>query len=276
MKKIILIAIFLCVAAAAFAAESFPSYTGYVNDFSGILSPAEKSQIESLCSGLKKETGAELAVVTVKTTDPLDVKTYAVKLFEKWKIGQKGKDNGVLVLLSMGQRRVEVEVGYGLEGILPDGRVGEILDNDVIPSFKQNKYGEGLYNGCVSIAKYIRMDFHGEKIPVTTNNADNLKLNLSPLAIIIAIIVFIIVIIFSIIGGFAGHMIGALIGMVIGYIIAGVVGAFIGFAIGMGGWGSIGMFGGGFGGGGFGGGGGGGFGGFGGGSSGGGGSGRSF
>lgn len=281
MKKVYLL-IVLCLLAASvvFAAEvPFPAYSGFVNDFANILSAQEKNQIESLCQGLKKQTGAELAVVTIKTADPLDVKSYAVKLFEKWKIGERGKDNGILVLLSIQQRRIEVEVGYGLEGILPDGRVGAILDKDVIPLFKQGKFGEGLYNGSVSLAKYVQADFSGEKASPDKDDWENMMQGeFSPTTFIFIIIVIIASMILSFLRvGFAGKIIGALIGALIGYIIAGIFGAIIGFVFALGGWRTVGWGGGwkgGFGGGSFRGGGG--FGGFGGGSSGGGGSGRSF
>ncbi|MCL4424921.1 MAG: TPM domain-containing protein, partial [Firmicutes bacterium] len=141
-----------------------PGYKGYINDFAGLLSTQERAQMENLVRQVEAKTSAELAVAIVKTTQPLDPKMYAVKLLEKWGVGKKGKDNGVLFLLALDERRIEVEVGYGLEGILPDGKVGEILDRHVIPYFKSQQYGRGLYEGLLAVAKVIDPQFQpGEK-----------------------------------------------------------------------------------------------------------------
>src|SRR3989338_2967538 len=143
-------------AGVATAAEpAYPSYTGFVNDFAGVIDTATRDKLKGLCKTLEEKTSAELAIATVKTVAPLDSKTYAVKLFEKWQIGKKGKDNGLLVLLAMEERRVEIEVGYGLEGVINDAKAGEILDKYVVPFFKQGKFGDGLYNGAEALAGQI-------------------------------------------------------------------------------------------------------------------------
>ncbi|MBI5078906.1 TPM domain-containing protein, partial [Candidatus Saganbacteria bacterium] len=107
----------------------FPPYGGFVNDFAGVLDPAMIKKMGELSYVLEQETSAELVVVTIKTTAPLDPKEYAVKLFKEWKIGKAGKDNGILILLSTDEQRVEIEVGYGLEGTVNDAKAGEIIDN---------------------------------------------------------------------------------------------------------------------------------------------------
>lgn len=142
---------------------NLPAYSGFVNDFPGILAPEEKAWLESFVREVEAKTSAELAVAIVQTTQPLDPKMYAVKLFEKWKIGKKGKDNGILFLVALDERRVEVEVGYGLEGILPDSKVGEILDQHVVPFFKARRYGRGLYEGLLAVAKTIDPQFVSSK-----------------------------------------------------------------------------------------------------------------
>jgi len=136
----------LALALPAFAATTpaLPEPKGWVNDFAGILKADEVSKLDSIIQSLEKVTTAEIAVVTVKNTQPLDPKSYVVALMEKWKVGKKDKDNGLILLVSVDDRRVEVEVGYGLEGTLPDSVVLRIIDNDLIPQFKQNKYGDGI------------------------------------------------------------------------------------------------------------------------------------
>ena len=135
---------------------NFPEYQGFVNDYAGLLSPAVKTQLDAKLSQLEKDTTAEVAVVTVKSLEGDDVDDYAVRLFEKWKIGKKDKNNGVLFLVALDERKMRIEVGYGLEPVITDGRAGRIRDDDVTPKFKQNDYDGGITDGVASIEKYIR------------------------------------------------------------------------------------------------------------------------
>jgi len=131
---------------------------GRVSDFAGVMEPDAIRQLEATLNGLKQATGAEVAVVTVPSVPDGDVKSFAIELFQAWGIGQTGKDNGVLLLASIQDRRVEIEVGYGIEGILPDAKTGRILDQFVIPAFKEGAYGAGLLGGGLAIAQLIAQD----------------------------------------------------------------------------------------------------------------------
>lgn len=128
---------------------------GWVSDMAGVLTPAETQQIAALLTALEAETGVEAAVVAIRRTDGRAVKDFATELFNRWGIGKTGQDNGLLILLSLGDRRIEVETGYGIEGILPDGRVGEILDRHVIPRFREGDYGAGLLAGVTEISRIL-------------------------------------------------------------------------------------------------------------------------
>ncbi len=276
MKKIL--NSFLLIAALAtisYCAEiQFPAYTGYVNDFAKVIDQANSSKLDVLADKLKENTGAELAVVTVKSTYPLDSKSYATQLFEKWGIGKKEKDNGLLILLvkSKKERRVEVEVGYGLEGVITDGFAGEVLDKYALSEFKDGNYGRGLY--MASLAFYDRIMKEYSNKPQSKLE----QINLNIYSVLLALSVIILIGIIAFLGStLTGALVSGLIGAVVGFFVAGVAGILFGFVIGAlfstgGYYGGFGGWGGGFGG--FGGGGG--FGGFGGGRSGGGGSGRSF
>jgi len=141
------------VFATGSAGAKLPEPVGYVNDFARILSPAEESEISDLISSIVASTRVEVAVVTVDSTgDPFD---YATRLYEKWKIGSKTTDEGLLVLLSLDPRQVVVETGYGLEGVLPDGRVGEILDRYVVPDLRRGNYGRALYMGVAEAGRIV-------------------------------------------------------------------------------------------------------------------------
>jgi uncharacterized protein len=139
---------------AAIGAESLASIPNprtrdgtWVTDMPGMLRPETIARVNSTISALEQTTGAEMAVVVIGSLDGLSIEEAAVRLFDLWDIGKKDKDNGLLLLWSTGDRRVRVEVGYGLEGVLPDGKAGAILDAYVMPKFKSGEFDEGLLAG---------------------------------------------------------------------------------------------------------------------------------
>lgn len=137
------------------APQDFPQPVGYVNDFAGVIELDAEAQMQALCEELESKTGAELAVVTVRTVGDMDYSEYAIQLFEKWGIGKKGSDNGVMLFLTVGERRVRIDVGYGLEGVLPDITAGRILDEYVMPDLRRGDYSAGLLAGARMIAGVI-------------------------------------------------------------------------------------------------------------------------
>lgn len=135
--------------------QNVPSPEGWVNDFAGVIPASYEEKITEIAQELESKTSSEIAVVTINSISPYDEKQYARLLFDKWKPGKKGKDNGVLILLVVEDRLWRIEVGYGLEGVLPDGLCGEIGRMYMIPYFKEGRYGEGLYYGVVAISRTI-------------------------------------------------------------------------------------------------------------------------
>jgi uncharacterized protein len=154
---VLIVALLLAGATPLFTQE-FPQPLGYVNDYAGVLGDEVETQLTNLCREVEEKTGAQIAVVAVSTVGDYDYADFANRLFEKWGIGKKGKDNGVLFFLTTGERRVRIEVGYGLEGILPDITAGRILDNHVIPEFRRGNYGAGMLAGAQAIAGVIAKD----------------------------------------------------------------------------------------------------------------------
>jgi len=132
----------------------------WLSDMAGVIDSNVESQINSLINKLEQQTSAEIAVVTIQKTDGSTPKDFATNLFSFWDIGKKDKDNGVLILLVMEERRIEVETGYGAEGVLPDGKVGAILDEYAIPRFKEGDFGGGL----LSVVKAMADVLSGEPI----------------------------------------------------------------------------------------------------------------
>jgi uncharacterized protein len=128
----------------------------WVTDMPGALRADTVAQLNSTISDFERTTGGEMAVVVIGSLDGLSIEESAVKLFELWGIGKKSKDNGLLLLWSTGDRRVRVEVGYGLEGVLPDGKTGAILDAYVIPKFKSGEFDVGVLAGVGALLSAAR------------------------------------------------------------------------------------------------------------------------
>jgi uncharacterized protein len=143
--------LFLSIFPAA-AAEIFPKPTGAVNDFAGVISPQHKSRMETLAREVLEKTGTAIIVATVETIGDNTPSDYANRLYQVWGIGKKGEDKGVLIFLAVKERQVRIETGYGVEGILPDGLAGEILDRHAIPRFKEGDYGRGFAEAMAAVS----------------------------------------------------------------------------------------------------------------------------
>jgi uncharacterized protein len=136
-----------------------PAPQGLVSDFAGVIAQPTRQQLTLLLQELKDKTGAEIAVVTVETTQPLTAFDYAMKVAEAWKPGAKGKDNGVVFLVAAKDHKMYIVTGYGVEGVLPDGKVGEIQDEYIVPSFKRGDYAGGILAGTQVMADLIAKEY---------------------------------------------------------------------------------------------------------------------
>jgi uncharacterized protein len=226
-----------------------------VNDYTNTLSAAEISALEGKLVAFDDSTSTQIAVVLIQSLDGNDISDYGTKLAHSWGIGQKGRDNGVLVLASLGDRKVTIQTGYGVEGALPDAIAKRIIENEIKPYFRQGNYYQGLDNATDAIIAYTKGEYKAERKQPAQRGGNG--------AFLIIIIIIIIIIISKRGGRGGGQVIGG----------RGAASPFWWLLMGSGmgrnrggGWGGF------SGGGGFGGGGGGGFGGFGGGGFGGGGS----
>jgi uncharacterized protein len=131
--------------------------TDYVNDFAHVLDADTIAQLDNICQQIEQKAHAQIAVVTVNSLDGSDIESYAVDLYKKWGIGSKATDHGVLILLSVQDRRARIEVGYGLEPILPDGKTGS-FDREAVPLLKQNDYNGAILLMTSRVAGVIAQD----------------------------------------------------------------------------------------------------------------------
>lgn len=129
--------------------------TGFVNDFAGLLSPAVKSQLEAELSAFEQKTKHEIAVVTIPDLQGDTIENFSVKLFEDWRIGKKGADNGALFLIAKEDRQMRLEVGYGLEGVLTDAQSSAIINQIAKPAFQAGEYEQGVTESVAAIEKII-------------------------------------------------------------------------------------------------------------------------
>ena len=163
MKSLRTLLVVLCLIVAPLITQAeevvLPQPQGFVSDFAGIIDQPTQRKLTNLIRELQEKTGAEIAVVTVETTQPLTTFDYAMKIAETWKPGAKGKDNGVVFLVVSKDRKMFVTTGYGVEGMLPDGKVGAIQDQYIVPAFKQGNYSQGILAGTQAMAGEIAREY---------------------------------------------------------------------------------------------------------------------
>lgn len=148
-------------AATAAAAKEVPFLSGRVVDEAGLLSAAARQRIDGELGALERETGDQVAVLILQSLGGEPLEEYSVKVAQTWKLGQKGKDNGILLLISRDDRKLRIEVGYGLEGTLTDLRSNEIIDQVIRPRFRQGDFDGGVEQGVDAIVKVL----HGQPLP---------------------------------------------------------------------------------------------------------------
>jgi uncharacterized protein len=195
-KFILFFGFIICVIVAM--AQDFPERSNtLVTDYTNTLSPADKQQLETKLVTYNDSTSTQIAVVILKSTGNYDINDYGVQLLRKWGIGQKGKNNGVLVLVAIGDRKMSIQTGYGAEGSLPDIVTQDIIQNDLKPHFKQGDYYGGLDAGTNSIIKAMKGEYKAAKKQKQSNSG--------PAGFIfIVIVVVILILVFRNRGGGGG------------------------------------------------------------------------
>jgi uncharacterized protein len=152
----IILSLYACYSANA--EKPIPKPRGLINDFANVISQSYQQKINAIVTELLQKTGVPIVIVTMPDIGGAEYNDYANRLYSEWGIGKKGEDKGILIFLTIKERKMRIETGYGLEGILPDGLVGEIRDKYMIPYLKEDKYGEGILNGTMAVALEIAKD----------------------------------------------------------------------------------------------------------------------
>ena len=137
---------------------TLPKPAGRITDLANVIEAGTEADLDRRLDELEQKTSHEIAVVTVSSLGGTTVEDYAVRLFKEWGIGQAKQDNGVLVLVAPNEREMRIEVGYGLEGILPDGLAGEIIQDTFIPRFRDGDYNTGIRNGVMRVADIVEKE----------------------------------------------------------------------------------------------------------------------
>ncbi len=143
------------VASVVWAALTFPALTGRVVDEAGLLTPAERQGLTDMLAAYEQKTTNQVVVVTLKSLQGTSIEDYGYQLGRHWGIGQKGKDNGALLIVAPNERKVRIEVGYGLEGELTDAASKLIIENIIVPAFKSGQFGPGIVAGTGAILKVL-------------------------------------------------------------------------------------------------------------------------
>jgi len=189
MKKILFVSVFLIIiyhnSFSQWTVNSVPdpksSGSGFVSNPDNILSNDELAELNNIISELKDSTTSEIAVVMLQSIGEEVPKTFATELFNTWHIGNSKKDNGLLILFVMDQRRIEFETGYGIEGVLTDAKCYSIQQQFMVPNFKQGNYGQGIIDGVKESIKVLTSsetaasELEKDNVSNQTTNSDEIS-----------------------------------------------------------------------------------------------------
>lgn len=161
MRRFLTVYVFFLLGGLSLYALDVPPAKGYVSDYAGMLSSSEIQSLNGKLRAHEEQTSNQVVVLTVKSLDGESIERFGIKVFDSWKVGQKGKDNGVIFIIAKDDRKTRIEVGYGLEGALTDLECALIVNNIANPKFKIGKYYQGINEATDAIFKAITGEFKG-------------------------------------------------------------------------------------------------------------------
>jgi uncharacterized protein len=240
-----ILGVLLCMAVLlpwAAAALEVPALKGRVNDYAGMLPPEAESRIETLLKELEEKDSTQVVVLTVPSLDGDSLEDFSMRVAERWKIGRTGLDNGAILVIARDDRKVRIEVGYGLEGRLTDLTAGRIIRDRIVPEFRAGRFDQGVLNGVVALTEVVRGEFQAPAQPSIGPAASGVE-DLMPFVLVFIFLVYTLGRVSRPLGTaaggffmpFLGHMAfapGPLmllgmggIGLVVGYVLASIAGA---------------------------------------------------
>ncbi|HKP79381.1 MAG TPA: TPM domain-containing protein [Phenylobacterium sp.] len=165
------ILLLICLPTLAFAAPKFPPLTGRVVDDAQILSPAAEARLTQELATLEQQTGHQLVVATLPDLQGYEIEDYGYQLLRTWGIGRKGEDDGAILIVAPNQRKVRIEVGYGLEPVLTDALSSLIIQRAILPAFKAGQMEKGVVDGTEAIARQIGLPADQQKAAIAEAEA---------------------------------------------------------------------------------------------------------
>lgn len=165
-----------------------PSTPRLVNDLAGMMTPAQQDELERMLVRFDQESSTQISIVTIKNLGDYEVAQYATELGNKWGIGQKGKDNGVLIFASAEDRKINIAPGYGLEGALTDAMCGRIIRNEMVPEFKSGHYFNGFSKAADAVVKATKGEYTADPKKDGTEGP-----GVFGIVLVMAIIIFVII-----------------------------------------------------------------------------------
>jgi len=207
------------------AAEiAVPPLKARVTDLTATLTSDQRAALEQKLAALEARKGSQVAVLLVPTTLPETVEQYAIRVFDQWKLGRKGMDDGVLLLVAKNDRKLRIEVGYGLEGAIPDAIAKRVMDEDIVPLFKQGNFYGGISAGTDRVSKLIE----GESMPPPKHTtAPGSGWSTETFFIGFIILAMASQLLHSLLGRFLGAGVAGIAAGIVGYVLAGLTAAVI-------------------------------------------------
>ncbi len=203
LKKLLFTWLLLCSCVFLFA-QDFPQKSNtLITDYTNTLTADQKQSIENKLDAFNDSTSTQISVVLIKSVGQYDIGEYGYKLGRAWGIGQKGKNNGILLLIAIGDRKVTIQTGYGAEGAVPDITTHQIIENDITPNFKQRNYYAGIDAGTNSLIKLMKGEYKADPKAQQKDNGGG-----GSIFIIIIIVVVVIILIRRGGGGGGNQVIG--------------------------------------------------------------------
>jgi uncharacterized protein len=178
--------------AAVLLRAAVPQLAGYVNDYADILSNAEEQGLSETVRQFEEQTSNQIFILTTPSLEGRDIEGFSIEVAEVWKPGQKGKDNGILIVVAPNERQYRIEVGYGLEGVVPDGLAGEIGRRHFVPAFRRGDSGGGLRDAVEALMQATRGEYRPEPTPPQTRRTPSPRLqkrvtNFAALAVVVCL-----------------------------------------------------------------------------------------